>query len=40
MIQLVEEVKDIPREVAESIFEELKQKVGWRMYRPVDRWGC
>ncbi|KAI9290101.1 armadillo-type protein [Umbelopsis sp. AD052] len=26
MIQLVEEVKDIPREVAESIFEELKQK--------------
>jgi hypothetical protein len=40
MIQLVEEVKDIPREVAESIFEELKQKVGWQMYRPDNLKGC
>jgi hypothetical protein len=39
MIQLVDEVKDIPREVAESIFEELKQKVSWRMYQPGNLWG-
>jgi hypothetical protein len=27
MIQLVDEVRDVPREVAETIFEQLKQKV-------------